>query len=61
MRNGISALTLAIAIASASFAVSQTRGAVSLESQLKRAFPGAAAFSAKQPGPPPHFVAYSDA
>jgi NosR/NirI family nitrous oxide reductase transcriptional regulator len=58
MRNGI--LVLAIAVASASFAVGQTRGTQSLEAQMKRAFPGAAAFSAKQPGPPSHFIAYSD-
>ena len=30
-----------------------------LESQLRRVFPGAASFSAKQPGPPRHFVAYA--
>jgi len=30
-----------------------------LQGQLKRVFPAATSFSAKQPGPPPHFVAYT--
>jgi NosR/NirI family nitrous oxide reductase transcriptional regulator len=60
MRSVILALAIAMALA-APLAVSQTRGGVSLESQLKRAFPAAGAFSTKQPGPPPHFIAYADA
>jgi transcriptional regulator of nitric oxide reductase len=56
MRNVI--LAVAIALASAPLAISQ-RGA-SLDTQLKRVFPSAMAFSAKQKGPPPHFIAYSD-
>ncbi|HEX4999733.1 MAG TPA: FMN-binding protein [Terriglobia bacterium] len=58
MRNWI--LALAIAAASASLAVSQSRGDTTLQAQLKRVFPGAMAFSSKQAGPPPHFVAYAD-
>src|SRR5262245_57423247 len=30
-----------------------------LQTQLKKVFPTATSFSTKQPGPPPHFVAYS--
>jgi transcriptional regulator of nitric oxide reductase len=30
-----------------------------LQAQLKHVFPGAAAFSPKQPGPPAHFIAYA--
>src|ERR1043166_3364353 len=30
-----------------------------LQNQLKRAFPSATSFSTKQPGPPPHFIAYT--
>lgn len=30
-----------------------------LQAQLKRVFPSASSFSTKQPGPPPHFIAYT--
>ena len=41
------------------FAFAQTTLDATLQSQLKRVFPAAASFSAKQPGPPPHFIAYT--
>ena len=44
-----------------SVAVGQTSVDSTLQAQLRRVFPAAAGFSAKQPGPPPHFVAYKDA
>ena len=36
----------------------QTTAATTLENQMKRVFAAADSFSTKQPGPPPHFVAY---
>ena len=42
-----------------SLALAQTSVDASMEAQLKRVFPGAASFSAKQSGPPPHYVAYA--
>jgi transcriptional regulator of nitric oxide reductase len=41
------------------FAVGQTALDKTLEAQLKRVFPNATAFSAKQTGPLPHYVAYT--
>jgi NosR/NirI family nitrous oxide reductase transcriptional regulator len=40
------------------FASPQATADSVLQGQLKRVFPNATSFSAKQPGPPPHFVAY---
>jgi NosR/NirI family nitrous oxide reductase transcriptional regulator len=37
----------------------QTSAESVLQGQLKRVFPAATSFSSKQPGPPPHFVAYT--
>ena len=52
-------LALLISAFTLSSAVSQTNPEANLQSQLKRVFPNATSFSAKQAGPPPHFVAYS--
>lgn len=41
------------------FAAGQTALDKTLEGQLKRVFPGATSFSAKQPSPVPHYVAYN--
>lgn len=41
------------------FAHPQTSNDTTLQGQLKRVFPTATSFSTKQPGPPPHFVAYT--
>jgi NosR/NirI family nitrous oxide reductase transcriptional regulator len=41
------------------FAGTQGANDATLQGQLKRVFPAATSFSTKQPGPPPHFVAYS--
>ena len=41
------------------FAGLQSTPETALQNQLKRAFPSATSFSTKQPGPPPHFVAYT--
>jgi NosR/NirI family nitrous oxide reductase transcriptional regulator len=54
-------LILLMWVTTLSSAVSQTTLDSTLQAQLKRVFPGAVAFSTKQAGPPPHFVAYSDA
>src|SRR5262245_18173741 len=61
MRNVGLVLMIAVLLAPAimlPFAGSQSASESTLQSQLKRVFPAAASFSAKQPGPPPHFVAY---
>jgi NosR/NirI family nitrous oxide reductase transcriptional regulator len=50
---------LLIAVVMLSFAAGQTTPDAALQGQLKRVFPNATAFSPKQPGPPPHFIAYS--
>ena len=55
----ITILLLAMAEVMLSFAARQATPDATLQAQLKRVFPGATSFSAKQPGPPPHFVAYS--
>jgi NosR/NirI family transcriptional regulator, nitrous oxide reductase regulator len=52
-------LILIVAVAMLSSAAGQTAPDSNLQSQLKRVFPNATSFSAKQPGPPPHFVAYT--
>jgi NosR/NirI family nitrous oxide reductase transcriptional regulator len=52
-------LVLVIAVAMLSSAAAQTAPDSNLQSQLKRVFPNASAFSAKQTGPPPHYVAYA--
>jgi transcriptional regulator of nitric oxide reductase len=41
------------------FAAGQTPLDKALENQLKRVFPGATAFSAKQTSPVPHYVVYT--
>ena len=41
------------------FAAGQAIVDATLQNQLKRVFPTAASFSPKQPGPPPHFIAYT--
>lgn len=51
-------LALLIGVAMLSSAAGQTNDAA-LQGQLKRVFPTATSFSAKQSGPPPHFVAYT--
>ncbi len=53
------ALLLLVTIAMLPFALGQTNLDRALEAQLKRAFPNATAFSAKQTRPVPHFVAYT--
>lgn len=52
-------LVLLIAVLMLPFAVGQTTLDPALEAQLKRVFPGATTFSAKQARPLPHFVAYT--
>ena len=52
-------LALLISAAMLSSAAGQTTPDSTLQTQLKRVFPNATAFSAKQAGPPPHFVAYT--
>jgi transcriptional regulator of nitric oxide reductase len=42
-----------------SLAIAQTSAEATLQAQLRRVFPAATSFSTKQPGPPPHFVAYT--
>src|SRR5215468_5123949 len=51
-------LTTILMLALFSSTAAQTAPDTTLQNQLKRVFPTATAFSAKQPGPPPHFVAY---
>lgn len=41
------------------FAGVQAPNDATLQGQMKRVFPAATSFSTKQPGPPPHFVAYT--
>lgn len=41
------------------FASPQATSESVLQGQLKRVFPQATSFSAKQAGPPPHFIAYT--
>jgi NosR/NirI family nitrous oxide reductase transcriptional regulator len=50
---------LLITLLTLTLTASQTTLDATLQTQLKRVFPSATSFSAKQPGPPPHFVAYS--
>jgi transcriptional regulator of nitric oxide reductase len=52
-------LALLVAAMTLPFAVGQTTLAPALEAQLKKVFPSATSFSPKQPGPPPHFIAYT--
>jgi NosR/NirI family nitrous oxide reductase transcriptional regulator len=52
-------LVLLILIAVLSLALGQASIDAALQGQLKRVFPNATSFSPKQPGPPPHFVAYT--
>src|SRR5215831_4171344 len=48
-----------LALFALSSAVGQTSLDPTLEAQLKKVFPSATSFSPKQPGPPPHFIAYT--
>ena len=41
------------------FVTLQGAAEATLQAQLKRVFPSATSFSTKQPGPPPHFIAYT--
>ncbi len=41
------------------FSSSQSTAAAVLDGQLKKVFPAATSFSAKQSGPPPHYIAYT--
>lgn len=62
MRKFVLATFLALLVASAvalPFAAPQAAAQSALQTQLKRAFPAATSFSSKQPGPPPHFIAYT--
>src|SRR5262249_15848930 len=52
-------LVFVLLLAMLSSAAGQTAPDSNLQSQLKRVFPNATAFSTKQPGPPPHYVAYA--
>jgi NosR/NirI family nitrous oxide reductase transcriptional regulator len=52
-------LVLLVAAAMLSPAAGQTQNDATLQGQLKRVFPTATSFSAKQAGPPPHYVAYT--
>jgi NosR/NirI family nitrous oxide reductase transcriptional regulator len=51
-------LAIILTLAMLSLTAAQTPSDTTLQNQLKRVFPTATAFSAKQAGPPPHFVAY---
>src|SRR5262245_3225279 len=53
------ALVLLIAVVMLPFAVGQTALRKTLEAQLKKVFPSATSFSAKQTRPLPHFIAYT--
>jgi NosR/NirI family transcriptional regulator, nitrous oxide reductase regulator len=53
------ARALLIALLTFTLTASQTTLDSTLQTQLKRVFPSATSFSPKQPGPPPHFVAYA--
>ena len=52
-------LVLVLVIVMLPLALGQTTLDRALEAQLKRVFPAATAFSAKQTRPLPHFVAYT--
>jgi NosR/NirI family nitrous oxide reductase transcriptional regulator len=52
---------LLVAVVLLSFAAGQATLDPALLAQLKRVFPSGASFSPKQAGPPPHYLAYSDA
>jgi transcriptional regulator of nitric oxide reductase len=52
-------LVLLLGTVMLSFGSSQATPDATLQAQLRRVFPSATSFSAKQPGPPPHFVAYT--
>ena len=54
-------LVLLIALVMLSVAAGQTAIDRTLEAQLKKVFPSATSFSAKQPGPPAHYIAYNGA
>jgi transcriptional regulator of nitric oxide reductase len=59
MRNvgfGLLVVTIMLSVALGQTAVDKT-----IEAQLKRVFPGATAFSAKQSSPLPHYIAYTGA
>jgi transcriptional regulator of nitric oxide reductase len=51
-------LVLLMSVAMLSSAAGQTTLDPTLQAQLKRVFPSATSFSPKQPGPPPHYIAY---
>ena len=52
-------VVLLVALVALSAALAQAPLDPTLEARLKKVFPGATSFSAKQAGPPPHFVAYT--
>jgi NosR/NirI family transcriptional regulator, nitrous oxide reductase regulator len=52
-------LGLLTALIALSVAIAQTPLDPTLEARLKKVFPSATSFSTKQPGPPPHFIAYA--
>jgi len=52
-------LVLLTAVVVLNLALGQTAPDPALEAQLRRVFPAAVSFSAKQAGPPSHFVAYA--
>jgi len=51
--------TLLLPVVILPFSSPQSTAESALQGQLKRAFPTATSFSAKQAGPPPHFIAYT--
>jgi transcriptional regulator of nitric oxide reductase len=62
MRNAGVLVVIALLLAPAlalPFAGTQASSDTTLQGQMKRVFPGATSFSTKQPGPPPHFLAYT--
>jgi len=52
-------VVLLVVLGALSGALAQAPLTPTLEAQLKKVFPGATAFSTKQAGPPPHFIAYT--
>jgi NosR/NirI family nitrous oxide reductase transcriptional regulator len=52
-------MVLLIAAGILPFGAAQTTVDAALQARLRRVFPAATSFSTKQPGPPPHFVAYT--
>src|SRR4051812_28199306 len=50
-------IVIMIAVVMLSIAAGQTAVDQALQAQLKRVFPAASSFSAKQTGPPPHYIA----